>query len=112
MTAVDAWTYAATRDDIWEGEMCAVRIGAGPDTVDVLLCNIDGTVLAYEDRCPHLASQLSRGVLDDGVLTCAAHEWQFDARTGHGVNPASASLHGYPVHMDGDRILVDVRRAP
>jgi toluene monooxygenase system ferredoxin subunit len=42
-------------------------------------------------------------------LTCGAHEWQFDARTGRGVNPASACLHRYPVRLDGEQIFVDLR---
>ncbi len=72
------WRYAGTLDDVWAGEMHAVNLGA----VDVLLCNLDGMLVAYENRCPHLANPLSEGVFDDGVLTCAAHEWEFDARTG------------------------------
>jgi toluene monooxygenase system ferredoxin subunit len=83
--------------------MCAVRVGA----TEVLLCNLDGDVFAYADRCPHLANPLSEGDLEDGVLRCAAHEWQFDARTGRGVNPDSAYLHSYRVRLDGDRIFVD-----
>ena len=64
--------------------MRAVNLGA----VDVLLCNLDGMLVAYENRCPHLANPLSEGVLsDDGVLTCAAHEWEFDARTGSRNEP-------------------------
>ena len=38
------WRYAGTLDDIWAGEMRAVNLGA----VDVLLCNLDGTLVAYE----------------------------------------------------------------
>jgi toluene monooxygenase system ferredoxin subunit len=74
----------------------------------VLLCTLDGTLAACRDRCPHLANPLSGGVLADGVLTCAAHEGEFDARTGRGVNPASAGLHRYPVRRDGMRIFVAV----
>jgi toluene monooxygenase system ferredoxin subunit len=99
---VAAWRYVGTLDDLWEGEMRTVNVGA----VDVLLCNPDGEVFAYEDRCPHLANPLSQGVLRDGFLTCAAHEWVFDARTGRGVNPASACLRRYPVRLAGDRIYV------
>jgi toluene monooxygenase system ferredoxin subunit len=71
-STVAVWRYAWSRGDIWEGEMRAVNLGA----VDVLLCNLDGTLVAYEDQCPHLANSLSEGVLADGVLTCAAHEWE------------------------------------
>jgi len=106
--AIVAWQYAGTLDDVWEGEMCAVKLG----TVDVLLCNTDGEVVAYDDRCPHLANSLSAGTLGGNVITCAAHEWAFDARTGHGVNPESACLQRYPVRVDGDRIFVDVGPQP
>jgi nitrite reductase/ring-hydroxylating ferredoxin subunit len=101
---VAAWRYAGSLDDIWAGEMCAVSLGA----VNVLMCNLDGLLVAYEDSCPHLASRLSEGALSDGVLTCAAHEWEFDARTGLGVNPASACLHRYPVRVDGMSIFVRI----
>ncbi|HEY2192506.1 MAG TPA: Rieske 2Fe-2S domain-containing protein [Actinomycetospora sp.] len=100
--AATAWLYAGMPDDIWEGEMRAVSLGA----VDVLLCNVDGELVAYEDRCPHLANPLSQGVLSEHVLTCAAHEWVFDARTGQGINPEGVCLRRYPVRLDDDRILV------
>jgi toluene monooxygenase system ferredoxin subunit len=97
-----SWRHAGSLDDIWADEMIAVKLGAA----EVLLCNLDGTLAAYEDRCPHLANPLSEGVLDGGVLICGAHEWQFDARTGRGINPASACLRRYPVRLDGDQIFV------
>lgn len=100
--AAGDWVEAATLDDVWEGEMYTVNLGA----VDVLLCNIDGQVHAYHDRCPHLASPLSAGALRDNILTCAAHEWMFDARNGNGVNPVDAFLRRIPVRTVGDRILV------
>ncbi|MDQ3612983.1 MAG: Rieske (2Fe-2S) protein, partial [Chloroflexota bacterium] len=34
-------------------------------------------------RCPHLKADLSRfGEVEDGVLTCTLHGWQFDLATG------------------------------
>ncbi|HYX57580.1 MAG TPA: Rieske 2Fe-2S domain-containing protein [Streptosporangiaceae bacterium] len=101
---VAVWRYAGTLDDIWAGEMRAVNLGV----IDVLLCNLDGMLVAYANRCPHLANPLSEGVFDDGVLTCAAHEWEFDARTGRGLNPASACLRRYPVRLDGEKIFVGI----
>jgi phenylpropionate dioxygenase-like ring-hydroxylating dioxygenase large terminal subunit len=37
------------------------------------------TIVAFEDRCPHRAAQLSAGRLVDGALTCAYHGWTFAA---------------------------------
>jgi toluene monooxygenase system ferredoxin subunit len=98
------WVCAATLDDLWQGEMRTVNI----DGKDLLLCNIDGEVVAYEDRCPHLANPLSKGLLDGHVLTCAAHEWAFDVRTGSGVNPAEVCLRRFQVRVERDSVLVDI----
>jgi nitrite reductase/ring-hydroxylating ferredoxin subunit len=76
--------------------------------VDVVLCNVDGELFAYEDRCPHLANPLSHGVLHHNVLTCAAHEWEFDARSGQGVNPQAARLKPFPVRLDDERIFIAI----
>jgi nitrite reductase/ring-hydroxylating ferredoxin subunit len=96
------WRYAGTLDDVWEGEVRGVNVGG----VDIVLCNVDGELFAYEDRCPHLANPLSHGVLQHSTLRCAAHEWEFDARTGQGVNPQTARLKPFPVRLDNDRIFI------
>jgi nitrite reductase/ring-hydroxylating ferredoxin subunit len=98
------WRYAGTLDDLWEGEVRGVNLGG----VDVVLCNVDGELFAYEDRCPHLANPLSHGVLNHNTLRCAAHEWEFDARTGQGVNPQAARLKPFPVRVDDDRIFIQI----
>src|ERR1700744_950860 len=98
------WHYAGTLDDVWEGELRGVNLGG----VDIVLCNVDGELFAYEDRCPHLANPLSDGALHRNALRCAAHEWEFDARTGQGVNPKDARLKPFPVRLDNDRIFIAV----
>jgi nitrite reductase/ring-hydroxylating ferredoxin subunit len=98
------WRYAGTLDELWEGEVRGVDLGG----VDVVLCNVDGELFAYEDRCPHLANPLSHGVLNHNTLTCAAHEWEFDARTGQGLNPQTAHLKSFPVRIDDERIFIQI----
>jgi toluene monooxygenase system ferredoxin subunit len=41
------------------------------------------------------------------VLTCSAHEWQYDARTGRGLNPANVTLPRYPVEVRNAEIWID-----
>ena len=98
------WVYATSLDDLWEGEIASVSTARA----EVLLCNVGGDVFAYEDRCPHLANPLSKGLLDAEILTCAAHEWVFDVRTGRGINPAATCLRRFDVRVDGDRIFVNI----
>src|SRR2546422_8304316 len=73
----------------------------------VLLVRLDGDVYAYEDRCAHLGVPLSQGTLDGDVLTCSAHHYQYDVRTGRGINPKCVSVSAYPVKIDGSDVFVD-----
>jgi nitrite reductase/ring-hydroxylating ferredoxin subunit len=100
-----AWRTAMRQDDLWIGEMAGVKL----DRLPVLLVNVDGTVCAYEDRCLHRAQPLSQGKLADGRrLICRAHEWQYDACTGRGINPAGVALRRYDVRLADGEIQVDV----
>jgi toluene monooxygenase system ferredoxin subunit len=95
---------AATLDDLWSGSMLGVSI----DGVPVLLVNLDGMIRAFEDRCQHQGVKLSEGSLRCGVITCFAHAWQYDARTGKGINPERVRLRSFRVDVRGDDVLVDV----
>ncbi|MDB5483972.1 MAG: Rieske (2Fe-2S) domain protein [Caulobacteraceae bacterium] len=91
-------------DQLWDGEMQLFRAGA----TSVLLLKINGQYHAYQGRCPHQGAALVDGDLDDGLLTCPAHRWQFDATNGRGVNPESARLKCFPVHVVERKVLVEV----
>jgi toluene monooxygenase system ferredoxin subunit len=96
-------TRVASLSALWDGEMLGCVVDGRP----VVLVKLDGRVHAFDDRCPHLGQPLSAGALEDGVLTCAAHLYSFDARTGAGINPARAKLCPYAVTVDGDDVSVD-----
>ncbi len=99
-----SFVKVAAISDLWDGEMkpCIV---AGRK---VLLVRIEGEVYAYDDRCAHLGVPLSEGRLDQGVLTCSAHHYQYDARSGHGLNPKSVHLLSHSVRTEQGHILVEV----
>ncbi len=98
------WVSAATLDDVWEGELIPVDVGGQP----IVLANIGGEIVAFEDRCPHLASRLSDGTFDGHTLVCAAHEWVFDCSDGTGVNPTDACLQRFAVRVQDEMIFVNV----
>ena len=91
-------------DQLWDGEMQGFRAG---DT-SILLLKIDGRFHAYQGHCPHQGAALTEGDLDGARLTCAAHGWQFDATSGRGLNPRSARLKCFPVHIVEQKVLIEV----
>ena len=84
-------------------------VAVGLESVPVVLVNVEGDVFAFEDRCPHAANPLSQGRFDGRVLTCAAHEWTFDAGGGQGINPDRACLRAYAVLVHDDVIYVNLQ---
>lgn len=96
---------ACSLDDLWEGEMKEVSV----EGIEVLLVHADGGHIgAFAAYCPHQEFPLIQGELEGGVLTCAAHLWQFDVVSGAGVNPLDCSLVRFAVRVEDEQILVDV----
>jgi toluene monooxygenase system ferredoxin subunit len=91
-------------DELWDGEMRGAIVRGRR----VLLVKVEGKVCAYEDRCAHLGLPVSDGRLENGVITCRAHSFQYDAGTGRGVNPRSVCLHAFPVTAQDGWVSVDV----
>jgi len=99
-----AFRPVITAAELWDGDLTAKHIGGR----NVLLVRLHGVVYAYEDRCAHLGVALSEGTLNGHVLTCRAHHWQYDVRTGKGVNPVAVCLRRFEVKLEDGDVLVDV----
>ena len=99
---------ALDRRELWIGEMRGVCLRGAR----VLLLRLDEGIFAFEDRCAHLGMPLSQGKLEGTTLTCAAHHFQYDARTGRGINPKTAALVPRRVKLQGEVICVEVPKAP
>jgi toluene monooxygenase system ferredoxin subunit len=57
-------------------------VGVVVDGDPICVVRLPDAVVAFEDRCPHRGTPLSQGMLEGTKLTCAAHTWEFDVRTG------------------------------
>jgi UDP-MurNAc hydroxylase len=52
-------------------------------------------------RCPHLKADLARfGEVEDGVLTCTMHGWQFELETGRCLTSDDRRLYREPAPKD------------
>lgn len=104
MSEGDGFVELTEVDSLWDGEMEAFDVG----DEEVLVVKVDGQVRAYDGICPHQSVSLVEGELENGVLTCRAHEYQFDALTGAGVNPKGMALTRHDIEVD-EQGMVRVR---
>ena len=92
--------------DLPPGRMRCVEV----DGRSVALVNLDGTLYAMDNNCPHNGGPLADGSLDvaKGQVTCPWHAWTWDVRTGRAVAPPVAAFRvaNHSVRVEGDLILV------
>ena len=106
-------------DELKDGAMKAVNVAGR----EVLLVKVGDKYHAANNRCPHMGTRLSDGILDVTTVTCPRHGAQFDLSDGHVIRwanmpaPVSAignlirrpkSLTTYVVKLEGERILVEI----
>lgn len=71
-----------------------------------------GTLRAMEGTCPHEDFPLVYGMFDGQVITCANHQWCFDATTGKGIRPPSCRLDQYALKVEDGDVFVDTELSP
>jgi 3-phenylpropionate/trans-cinnamate dioxygenase ferredoxin subunit len=77
----------------------------------IALFNVDGTVYALDDSCPHNGSSLVSGKLEGTVVTCRAHGLRFDVTTGRMRGVDGYCAKSYPVKVVEGDVLVGIERA-
>jgi 3-phenylpropionate/trans-cinnamate dioxygenase ferredoxin subunit len=78
--------------------------------VEVAVVKTCDQIFAVRDECSHAQIQLSEGEVADCQIECWLHGSRFDLRTGEPTGlPAYEPVPVYPVRIEGDDVLVDVK---
>jgi 3-phenylpropionate/trans-cinnamate dioxygenase ferredoxin subunit len=74
----------------------------------VLVVNLGGVPYAIDDTCNHAGDSLARGELSGCLISCPAHGYLFDVRTGHLVEPAGLcdAQRTFEVTPEGDEFAI------
>src|SRR5690606_15958064 len=69
----------------------------------VCLYNLEGTIRATQDKCPHGNASLADGYLENGTIECPLHQGVFDVATGKPLcPPVTTDLKVYNVKVEGE----------
>ena len=77
----------------------------------VALFNVDGTFYALDSVCPHQGGPLAGGDVQNCIVTCPWHGWQFDVRTGQHQLSSRIQQPRFEVRVEGQTVLVEVDEA-
>ncbi|KAE8754607.1 MULTISPECIES: Rieske (2Fe-2S) protein [Paraburkholderia] len=78
------------------------------DGRSIVLFNIDGTIHAIDNACPHNGASVASGQLEGCVLRCPAHGLRFDLRTGCMPGAGGLSLTTFPVRVVDGKLVVSL----
>jgi len=90
-------------DQVPNNKLCVVETGG----INLLLCNVAGTVYAFQNHCAEGDLPLDESVLEDGVLTCPCHAFQFDVRQkGRCLTNSDLRLAALPMRVENEVVKV------
>jgi nitrite reductase (NADH) small subunit len=95
---------AAKTTDIPPGTIHEVQVGEKA----VALANVAGKFYAINNVCLHRGGPLGQGSLQDKIVTCPWHGWQYDVTTGKVVQNPTVGVACYPTEVRGDEVFVDI----
>ena len=99
------YVQVATLEDVKPGKMHCVQHNGKK----LLLANVEGTIHACDEMCPHEEVSLGLGALQGNQLKCSLHGSRFDLTTGKVLDePCEEDLKIYPVKIEGNAICVAV----
>jgi nitrite reductase/ring-hydroxylating ferredoxin subunit len=94
----------ARADEIAPGQTRVVEAGGRK----IALANVDGTIHAVDNECPHFGGPMGLGKLNGSALSCPWHGWTFDVKTGENVHSPQLSLKCFEVKVEDGEVLVKV----
>ena len=96
------WVEAIATDDLPEGRVASVTCGHKR----VCMTHHEGEFAALDDRCPHQGGPLGEGSIENGMLRCPWHGWDFYPTTGKPPGGFDDGVDTFPVKVEDGKVYV------
>lgn len=98
------WVRIANVNELHENQILAVRV----ENQNVILHRKGDNIKCYRNACSHLGFPLDKGKVENNMITCASHQFEYDLNTGKCLTVPDISLQSYEVRVKGDKVYVKV----
>jgi Fe-S cluster biogenesis protein NfuA/nitrite reductase/ring-hydroxylating ferredoxin subunit len=101
--AAPSWFDVEALGEFADGSIVPVAVAGN----ELMIANVDGTLLAYRDKCAGCGAPLHDGDLRSGALSCRRCERSFFLpRAGRSMDDEGLQLEPIPLLRDRDRVKV------
>ncbi|EMA43271.1 Rieske (2Fe-2S) protein [Halococcus saccharolyticus] len=73
----------------------------------IALFHHEGEVYAVDNRCPHMGFPLTRGTVEDGILTCHWHHARFELEEGDTFDLFADDVQTFPTEIKEGEVYLD-----
>ncbi len=95
------------KKELKEGRVMTVVAGHK----DLCLSHWKGKLTALDNKCPHQGGPLGEGSIENGLLRCPWHGWDFCPHGGSSGD-FDDGLETFPIKLDGDSVFVGLEEEP
>ena len=85
----------------------APGVGGVVEVGAICLANVDGTLSALDNLCPHRQGPLGQGWIEGEAVVCPWHAWAFHAKTGRAEYPVGERVKAFPVRVVGEDVEIE-----
>ena len=73
----------------------------------IAIFNLDGRIMAWDNRCPHRGASLADSHITKNVIQCKFHLWEFDTKLECSVANPAIKIKSYPIELKDGYIFLD-----
>ena len=95
MKSYNSWINVTTTEEVAEGKLLLWE----EDGYSLLLTQIADQIICFENVCPHLGWPLEMSAVDEGLLICPHHGFEFDLLSGTCPLASGLSLRLFPIRV-------------
>jgi nitrite reductase/ring-hydroxylating ferredoxin subunit/Fe-S cluster biogenesis protein NfuA len=102
LNATGNWLAACELLEIPEGGVLSKTLGGEK----VLLSRRGAIVTCFQNACAHLGLPLTDGEVEEGIITCPHHGFQYDLASGECLTAPEVQLQSHAVRVVGSKVEV------
>ena len=76
------------------------------DETPVALFNINGKIIAWDNRCPHRGASLADGNINNDTVQCKYHLWEFDFKRACSTANENIKVKKFKISLIGNDIFI------
>jgi nitrite reductase/ring-hydroxylating ferredoxin subunit/multimeric flavodoxin WrbA len=94
------YRFVGLTSEIQSGKSKSFTIlGERGKSIEIAIFNRDGQYYAISNRCIHKGAPLSKGILEEDIVTCSWHGWKYCVKNGKSPHKGGDSVNSYEVKI-------------